>query len=37
MNKTYDLQSWRSKVTTPPTTGAPTNGTAGTTATTKKK
>jgi len=38
MNKTYDLQSWRTKVTTPPTTsGAPTNGTAGTTPTTKKK
>jgi len=35
MNKTYDLQSWRSKVTTT-TTGAATNGTAGTTATKKK-
>ena len=34
MNKAYDLQSWRTKVTTPPTTGAPA---VGTTPTTKKK
>jgi hypothetical protein len=34
MNKTYDLQSWRTKATTPPTTSAPG---AGTTPTTKKK
>jgi hypothetical protein len=32
MNKTYDLQSWRTKVTTPST-----NGTAGTTPTTATK
>ena len=35
MNQTYDLQSWRSKVTTPPSTGAPGAGTTPTT--TKKK
>jgi uncharacterized protein len=36
MNRTYDLQSWRPKATTPPTTDTPGTG-AGTTPTTKKK
>ncbi len=39
MNRTYDLQSWRTKVTTPPTTGAAggTTPTTPTTPTTTKK
>jgi hypothetical protein len=41
MNRTYDLQSWRSKVTTPPTSRTPGGSSPATTpatpGTTKKK